>query len=116
MSAEPATSTLTLDISRTDNIAIVRCSGKLVAAVAGSFLNEVKPLISECKQITLDLSNLTHMDSMGIGATVRLYVSAKSAGCDLRLINLGKRIRQLLGVTNLLGVFAVVGEDGVKLP
>jgi anti-sigma B factor antagonist len=116
MPAEAAPSSLTLDITRTENIAVVRCTGKLVAPVTGFFFAEVKPLIAECKQVTLDLTDLVHMDSMGIGTTVRLYVSAKSSGCDFRLINLGKRIRELLGITNLLGVFAIVGEDGVKLP
>jgi anti-anti-sigma factor len=116
MPAEAAPSSLTLDISRTDNKAVVRCSGKLVSPVTGFFYNEVKPLISETKQVVLDLTDLTHMDSMGIGVIVRLYVTAKSAGCNLQLINLGKRIRELLGVTNLLSVFAIVGEDGIKLP
>jgi len=118
MSAETAPSSLTLDISRSliDNTAVVRCSGKLISPVTGFFYTEVKPLISETKQVVLDLTDLTHMDSMGIGVIVRLYVSAKSAGCNLQLINLGKRIRQILGVTNLLSVFAVIGEDGIKLP
>ena|ERR1700680_4241131 len=116
MPAESSPSSLTLDISRTDNTAAVRCSGKLVSPVTGFFYTEVKPLISESKLVVLDLTDLTHMDSMGIGVIVRLYVSAKSTGCDLRLINLGKRIRELLGVTNLLSVFAIVGEDGIKLP
>jgi anti-sigma B factor antagonist len=116
MPAEATPSSLTLDISRTDNTAIVRCSGKLVAPVTGFLFTEVKPLISETKKVILDLTDLTHMDSMGIGVIVRLYVSAKSAGCNLQLINLCKRIREILGVTNLLSVFAIVGEDGIKLP
>src|ERR1700736_4238891 len=116
MPAESAPSSLTLDISRTDSTAVVRCSGKLISPVTGFFYAEVKPLISETKQVVLDLTDLTHMDSMGIGVIVRLYVTAKSAGCNLQLINLGKRIRELLGITNLLSVFAIVGEDGIKLP
>ena len=116
MSSQPPPSSLTLDISRTSNSALVRCSGKLVAPVTGFLYTEVRPLISESQQVVLDLTDLTHMDSMGIGVIVRLYVNAKSAGCNFQLINLGKRIRELLGVTNLLSVFAIVGEDGVKLP
>ena len=116
MPAEAAQPSLTLDISRTGDTAVVRCSGKLVSPVTGFFFTEVKPLISETKKVVLDLTDLTHMDSMGIGVVVRLYVSAKSAGCSLQLINLGKRIREILGVTNLLSVFAIVGEDGIKLP
>jgi anti-sigma B factor antagonist len=55
------------------------------------------------------------MDSTGLGTVVRLYVSAKSAGYSLELINLGKRIRQLLGVTNLLSVFTVIGEHNIRM-
>jgi anti-sigma B factor antagonist len=55
------------------------------------------------------------MDSTGLGTVVRLYVSAKSAGYSLELINLGKRIRQLLGVTNLFSVFTVIGEHNIRM-
>jgi anti-anti-sigma regulatory factor len=51
---------------------------------------------------------------MGLGALVRLYVSAKSAGCTLELLNLSQQIRHLLGVTNMLAVFPVLGEDSVE--
>ena len=115
MAAESAPAGLTLEISRSGGIATVRCSGKLVAGVTNLLYTEVKELIPGSRQITLDLTDLVHMDSMGIGTVVRLYVSAKSAGCDLRLINLGKRVREILGVTHLLSVFSIVGEDGVRM-
>jgi anti-sigma B factor antagonist len=111
MSDKAATSLLALDIDRADNIAVVRCHGKLVAGVSDVLYAEVSQLLPDANRIVLDLTDLTHMDSMGLGTLVRLYVSAKSAGCDLELINLGKRIRQLLGVTNLLSVFTVIGGN-----
>src|ERR1700704_5027294 len=96
---------LTLDIDRGALLAgdtvLVRCRGKLVAGVTDILYTEVSQLISKTKQIVLDLTDLTHMDSMGLGTVVRLYVSAKSANCDLKLINLGSRIRQLLSISNL---------------
>jgi anti-anti-sigma factor len=113
---EAAIDRLTLDISRTDSAAVVQCSGKLVSGVTNFLYDEVRQLIPETRHIVLDLTDLTHMDSMGIGTLVRLYVSAKSAGCELELINLGKRIRELLGVTHLLSVFAICGEQGIKMP
>ena len=116
MTPEAVPSGLTLEITQTGDNAVVRCSGRLVAGVKDLLLTEVKPLIGVSKQITLDLTDLTQMDSMGIGALVRLYVSAKAAGCELKLINLGKRVREVLGLTHLLSVFAVAGEDGVRLP
>jgi anti-sigma B factor antagonist len=52
---------------------------------------------------------------MGLGTLVRLYVSARSAGCSLELINLGKQVRQLFGTTGLMKVFADIGEGGIKM-
>ena len=115
MAAEPAPPGLTLEITRTGETAVVRCSGALVAGVTDHLYTEVKQLIPESRRVTLDLTDLMYMDSMGIGTVVRLYVSAKSAGCDLKLINLGKQVRQVLGVTHLLSVFAMVGEDGIRM-
>lgn len=60
------------------------------------------------------MAELTHMDSSGIGTLVRLYVSAKSGGCILELNNIGKSVRQLLGVTHLIDVLAVVGENNIR--
>jgi anti-sigma B factor antagonist len=109
----------TLDIDRAallaGDLAVVRCRGKLVAGVTDVLYAEVSKLIPGTKRIVLDLTDLTHMDSMGLGTVVRLYVSAKAAGCDLKLINLGKRIRQLLGISNLLSVFANVEEYDVPI-
>jgi anti-sigma B factor antagonist len=87
----------------------------LVAGVNDSLYLEVRQLFPDTKRIVLDLTDLTHMDSMGLGTVVRLYVSARSAGCDLELLNIGKRIRQILGVTNLLSVFTIIGENGIRV-
>jgi anti-anti-sigma factor len=97
-----------------DSVAVVRCHGKLVAGVTDVLLTGVRPLLPDHKRVVLDLSDLQHTDSMGMGALVRLYVAAKSAGCSLELAHLSKQIRHLLGVTHLLDVFVVVGETGVK--
>lgn len=113
---EPATDRLTLDIERNADSATVRCGGQLVLGVTGFLYDNVRKLIPETKYIVLDLTNLTDMDSMGIGTLVRLYVSAKSAGCRLELINLGKRIRDLLGMTHLLSIFAACGEQNMRMP
>jgi len=111
MSDQAAASLLALDIHRADNVAVVRCHGKLVAGVSDVLYADVSQLIPHASRIVLDLTGVTHMDSMGLGTLVRLYVSAKSAGCDLELINLGKRIRELLGVTNLLSLFTAIGGN-----
>ena len=52
---------------------------------------------------------------MGLGTLVRLYASAKSGGSCLELINLGKQVRELLGITNLLSLFGDMCEKGVAI-
>jgi anti-sigma B factor antagonist len=108
-------SPLTLDVEHSGDQAVVRCHGKLSAGVCEDLYAKVRLLIPDAKCIALDLTDLTYMDSMGLGTIVRLYVSAKSAGCKLQLINVGPRIRQLLGITNLLSVLTDMCEQGVTI-
>jgi anti-sigma B factor antagonist len=95
---------------------VVRLSGKLIAGNTDVLYEEVRRLIPGSKRIVLDLTDLAYMDSMGLGTIIRLYVSAKSSGCDLELIHLSKRIRELLGLTNLLSVFSMCGEHTIRMP
>jgi anti-sigma B factor antagonist len=115
MSDKATASPLTLDVVRSGDAFVVHCNGKLVAGVNDILYVKVSNLIPDTKRIVLDLTNLTRVDSMGLGTLVRLYVSARSAGCCLELINLGKQIRQLLGTTGLMKVFVTIGENGIKL-
>jgi len=113
---ESEESRLTVEVERAPGEALVRLSGRLVAGVTDVLYLEVKGLMPRTKRIVLDLTDLTHMDSMGLGTLVRLYVNARAAGCDLELVNLGKRIRQLLGMTNLMSFFTIIGENDVRVP
>lgn len=110
----PASPSLTLDFEHQGTTTIVRCHGKLVSDVTDILYSGVKKVIPGSRRIILDLTDLTFMDSMGLGTLMRLYVSARAAGCSLELINIGKRIRQLLELTNIWSVFATVGEHGIK--
>jgi anti-anti-sigma factor len=114
MPESAAANVLTLVVCRAGDDSEVRCSGRLVAGVNDQLHHEVSQLIPSSKRILLDLTDLTHMDSTGLGTLVRLYVSAKSAGCALQLYNVGKPIRQLFGITHLLSVFEVIGNNNIR--
>ena len=116
MSNETAVNRLSVDVDREGTTALVRCGGKLVAGVNDFLYTEVHPLLPHCKRIVLDLTNLEYMDSMGLGTVIRLYAGAKAAGCELELINIGKRVRELLGITHLLSLFTVCGEHTIRIP
>jgi anti-anti-sigma factor len=56
------------------------------------------------------------MDSSGLGAIVGLYISSKRANCELQLINLSPRVRELLSMSNLVSLFEGCGRYGARLP
>jgi anti-sigma B factor antagonist len=114
MSEATAAQPFTLVIEQSATTATVFCQGRLVAGVTDQLYDPVKKLLPEVKTLILDLGEVTYMDSMGLGTLVRLYASSKSAGCSLELVHLGKRVRELLGVTGLLNVFSHIGEHGMK--
>ena len=97
------------------SLVVVKCFGRLVSGGPDALLyNTVKEIIPTTPRVVLDLLDLKHTDSMGLGTLVRLYVHGKSNGCKVELMHLNKQIRNLLGLTGLFDVFAVVGENGVK--
>jgi anti-anti-sigma factor len=106
---------LTLNIERAGEAAVVQCKGELVAGVTDVLYRTVKELIPTVNRIVLDLKELTYLDSSGLGMIVRLFVSAKSAGCTLQLANISGRVRQLLGITDLLSVLQVIGENNIRI-
>lgn len=96
------------------DVVLVICHGRLVAGTEDALYATVRELIPSNKRIILDLADLQHTDSRGLGTLVRLYVASKSAGSSLELMHLSKQIRHLLGLTDLFRVFTVIGENGVK--
>jgi anti-anti-sigma factor len=85
----------------------IHCHGKLVNQTAGQVKDLVKPLIAQGGRIVLDFADLEYLDSSGLGALVGLKVSALHQGLvKLELENLSPRIKELLKMTNLLGMFS----------
>lgn len=113
MPTQSAPVSLTVEVERKDDQCVVHCRGRLVSGVCSFFFNKIGELIPDSTRIVLDLTDLEWVDSMGLGALVRVYVACKRSGCELRLINLGPRVKEMLGLTNLLGVFAEMGERGI---
>jgi anti-sigma B factor antagonist len=106
---------LTFEIERDGDATIVKCHGRLVAGTSDEFYDEVKQLLPQTKRVVVDLAELTYVDSMGLGALVRLYVSARHEGCEFKLLHLGKQVRNVLKMTNLLSVFAQTEEHGINI-
>ncbi len=68
------------------------------------------------KKILLNLSEVPYIDSAGLGEIVRTYTTVSRQGGSLKLLNLTKRIQDLLAITKLLTVFETFEseKDAVK--
>ena len=66
---------------------------------------KIKSLLPATNRIILNLAQVSYIDSGGIGTMVSLFTSARAAGGDIKLLNLTKRVGDLLQITKLLTVF-----------
>jgi len=89
-------------------VTTIRCHGRLVSDTAGQLKELVKPVIAAGHgRILIDLGDVQHLDSSGLGTLVGLKASAISAGyCRLELVNLTPRVADLLRITKLTQLFA----------
>lgn len=106
---------LTFAIARNGDTAVVKCHGRLVAGATEEFHHEVKQLISQTKTVVVDLAELTYVDSSGLGTLVRLHAAARKSECEFKLLHLGKQLRNLLKLTNLLSVFSQAEDHGITI-
>ena len=101
---------LGLTINRTPTETIVHCTGRIVSDTTQLLRTTVKPLFSDSKTVVLDLTDVNYMDSSGLGTVVGLYASSKAANCQLKLINLNERLKELFSITRL-GELMAQGHD-----
>ena len=104
---------LSFSIEKTPAETLIRCTGRITSATSSLLQSTFRGLIPETQAIALDLTDVSYMDSSGLGALVVLYVSARRAKCKLKLINLNQRIKELFSITRLAQVFLLeepVGE------
>ena len=99
-SAAPAQE-LKLETEKKPDGVLVHCTGRIVSSTSPLLQSTVRPLIAESKRVALDLTNVSYLDSSGLGTIVGLWVNAKRNNCDLKLIRLNDRIKELLRLSNL---------------
>jgi anti-anti-sigma factor len=83
------------------------CHGRVVSETASQLKEAVKPLIPLGGRIVLDLTDVSYVDSSGLGTLVGLKVSALKEGyIKLELLNLSPRVKELLRLSNLTQLFS----------
>jgi len=97
---------------------ILDCSGKITLGDGTmSIRNAVRDLLqSGIKHIVLNLADISYIDSAGVGELISTYATVVNGGGRLLLLNLTKKVQELLVITKLLTVFDVIdNENAIRL-
>ena len=104
---------LTINQRQAGDVTILDLSGKITIGEGSVQLREaVRGLLdSGNKKILLNLGDVSYVDSSGIGELVSSYTTTSNNGGHLKLLNLTKKIQDLLQITKLLTVFQVYDSE-----
>jgi anti-anti-sigma factor len=103
---------ITLQSQRISGVAVIRCQGRIVVGEeVQSLQREVEKHNLETKKYVLQLSEVTYVDSGGLGALVRLVGTLRAHHGDLKLCDVSPFVQNVLQATNLLGVFHVYRNE-----
>ena len=100
-----------------EGISVVDVSGRITLGEGSSSVRDaLRDLISKGeKKVLLNLSEVTYIDSSGIGELVAGYTTLSNQGGTLKLVGLNKRVKDLLQITKLYTVFDVHEEEAHAL-
>jgi anti-sigma B factor antagonist len=89
------------------DVKVLDLKGKITLGEGDELLKDkVNSLVNQGhKKIVLNLAEVPYIDSAGLGEIVRTYTTVSRQGGSLKLLNLTKRITDLLAITKLLTVF-----------
>jgi anti-sigma B factor antagonist len=107
----------TVNIRQNGDVSVVDVGGKITLGDGSVVVREtVKKLIADGnKKIVLNLGEVTYIDSSGIGELVSAFTSVSNNGGALKLINLTKRVQDLLQITKLYTVFEVFNDEAAAV-
>jgi anti-sigma B factor antagonist len=99
------------------DVRILDCSGKITLGEGTMAVrNTVRDILkNNGKKIILNLAEVNYIDSSGIGELVSTYSTVANNGGQLKLLNLTKKIQELLAITKLLTVFQVFDNEQTAL-
>jgi len=98
-------------------VTVVDLSGRITLGDGSALLRKtVRGLLEEQRRkILLNLADVDYIDSSGIGELVSAFTAVKNQGGDLKLLQLTKKVRDLLQITKLYTVFEVFSEESTAV-
>jgi len=83
---------------------------------ASNFRDTIRDLLAGGKKkLLLNLAEVSYIDSSGIGELVSAYSTVTNQGGQMKLLNLTKRVKDLLQITKLYTVFEVFDEEATAI-
>jgi anti-sigma B factor antagonist len=106
-----------VEIRKSDDVVIVDLKGKLTAGLGDQILREtVDELLAEdWKKILLNLSEVSFLDSAGLGELVAGLRTAQRFGARLKLLNTSERVHSTLYISRLLPIFEIYRDEAEAL-
>jgi anti-sigma B factor antagonist len=95
------------------DVMVLDLKGRITLGEGDELLKDkVNSLINQgVRKVVLNLAEVPYIDSAGLGEVVRTYATVKREGGSLKLLNLTKRITDLLSITKLLTVFETFDSE-----
>jgi anti-sigma B factor antagonist len=105
--------TMKSNTRQVDGVTIVDLSGRITLGEGSVVLRDtVRDLIGKGnKKILLNLGDVNYIDSSGIGELVSAFTTVRNQGGELKLLNLTKKVHDLLQITKLYTVFDVKDDE-----
>ena len=102
---------------QTGSVTVVDLAGQIKLGEGSSVLRDtVKDLLGKGhKKILLNLGDVNYIDSTGIGELVSAFTSVRNQGGEMKLLNLQKRVSDLMQITKLLTVFETYTSESAAL-
>ena len=96
-----------------DGITILDLSGRITLGEGSVTIRDaVRDVLAKgSNKILLNLGEITYIDSSGIGELVSAFTTVRNQGGDLKLLNLTKKVHDLLQITKLYTVFDVKDDE-----
>jgi len=100
-------------IRQVDSVMVIDISGRITLGEGCAQLRELirDQLSKGNKQILLNLAEVTYIDSSGIGELVSAFTAVSNQGGQLKLLNLTKKVHDLLQITKLYTVFDIHDDE-----
>ncbi len=109
--------TMKSNTRQVDGVTIIDLSGRITLGEGSTVLRDLvrQNVAKGNKKILLNLGDVTYIDSSGIGELVSAFTSVRNAGGELKLLNLTKKVHDLLQITKLYTVFDVKDDEAAAI-